>query len=499
MSDEQTPAPARGQLWYTSNSAHARGTQHCAFARYVDYHAGPYGYGFSRKAMSLPLATGSYTHYGLGGILQWVLDYRKQNGVQPDTIPDEVIRWGADLAVEKYTQVVSKRGILKYAMDDPESLAKLQLLIKEQTYLIEGLTWAWCLQRLPIYLRDYLLVEIEGEQELVLECTCGLGNRIGSFEEHEARGCHGIGHQSAPDILGIRKADNEMGYTEFKTSGIPNKAQDDAWERKAQFILGMAAAERRHGVRVTHGWVEVLVKGKRDRDYPYTAEQPKKQKSPFCYAYYAPANSPGSFGQWRPAYTYRTALDETFTAGKKEGYKSTALWEPPKDEAWPGVPEGMSTVEYWARVMGADFPYHLAKQVHVVGPIARNDEQLEKAIRSVIAEEHIWQDRLWKIYEFSQQTGKQWGDDEFHEFLEVTIPRSWNCDPFADHPCINQPICFPVTEDWRQPIESELYVYRTPHHRAELEQIKQRGLVPPGSELALEEGEQEEGDGDGRE
>lgn len=499
MSDQSELMPVqRTHLWYTSRSTHERGSQHCAYARYVEYHSGPYGYGMQRKALSLPLVTGSYTHFGLAGILQWVIDARVATGVQPESVPDEVIRWGAEIAIDKYRETVNKRGILKYAEQDPESLQRLQTLIQEQCFLIEGLTWAWCLLRLPMYLQEYTLIEVEGEQELVLDCDCGLGNMIGTFLEHELRGCHGIGHQSAPDILAIRKSDGEYAYTEFKTAGIPNKAQDDSWERKSQFILGMAAAERKYGVPVTHGWVEVLVKGKRDRPYPFTADLPKRQMSPFCHAYYKGPNPPVSEASWRPAYNYWTATGEKFTADKKSGYRSTALWEPEAQEAWSGVPEGMSIVEYWARVMAQDFPIHLEKQLHQVGPIPRNDQMLAKAIRSVLAEEHLWQDRLWKVYDFSQQTGKAWGDDEFHEFLEVTVPRSWHCDPFADHPCSNQPICFPVTDDWRRPIESELFVYRTPHHRAELEQIKERGLVPPGSELVLEEGEQEEeGDRDG--
>lgn len=491
----------RSDLWYTSRSTYERGTQHCPFARYVEYHAGPYGYGLSRKAMSLPLVTGTYAHQGITDVLQWVLDATEHTGSQPESVPDEVIRWAAERAVEQYREVCHKRGILTYAQDDPESLAKLQYLILEQEHLIAGLTWAWCLTRLPIYLRDYTILEVEGEQEYVIGCTCGLGNGIGSFEEHELRGCVGIGVQSKPDFLCIRKADGAAGYVEFKTASMANRGLNSSWERKPQFILGMLGAERKHGKTFTHAWVETLVKGKRDRERPYKAENPKLQQSMLCHAYYAPPNPPMSEGSWRPGYNYTTALGEEFIADRKSGYRKSALWTPPQMEAWPGLPmvdrgdgttELMSVSEYWVKTLQAEYPTHLDKCIAPIGPLPRNDEQIEKALRGFLAEENLWRDRLWRIYEFSQEHGVEWGDDEFHAFVETVVPRSWHCDPFADHPCGNQPICHPVTEDWRRPVESELFVYRTPHHRAELEQIQKRGLTPPSAALAVEEGEQED-------
>lgn len=490
-------------LWLTSRSTFERGTQHCPFSRYIEYHAGPYGYGFSRKALSLPLVTGTYAHLGITEILQWVLDARKKTGTQVLEVPDEVIRWAAEQAVEEYRRVCNRRGILTYAQDDPESLERLQTLITEQEFLIAGLTWAWCLLRLPIYLRDYIILEVEGEQAYVTDCDCGLGDGLGEFHEHAVRGCNGIGIQSKPDILSERKSDSEHAYTEFKTSSMANKGLNESWERKPQFILGMLGAERKYGVRFTHAWVETLVKGKRDKERPYTADMPKKQASPLCSAYYAPGNPPTSEARWVPGYYYTTTLGEEFTAYPKSGFKKTALWAPDKASAWPGLPlvdsgdgtsSEMSIAEYWAKQMFAEFLPHLEKTISPIGPLARNDEQIGKALRAFVAEENLWKDRLWKIYEFSQANGVEWGDDLFHEFLETVVPRSWHCDPFASHPCPNQVICHPNTEDWRRPVESGMFVYRTPHHLPEAEQMKARGLEPASYGLGLEDDEQEDTD-----
>src|SRR6185436_19818806 len=112
-----------------------------------------------------------------------------------------------------------------------------------------------------------------------------------------------------------------------------------------------------------------------------------------------------------------------------------ALWDPPPTDAWPGLPHGMSISEYWVKTVIADYRPHAEKAINLVGPLPKNEQQVAKALRAAVAEEHLWQERLWKIYEYSQETGKEWGDDEFMAFVETVVPRSWHCDPFADHPC----------------------------------------------------------------
>lgn len=486
--------PERTSLWLTSRSTFERGTQFCPWARFVENHAGPYGYGIQRRAMSVPLVTGTYSHLGITEILKWILDARQHSGVQPTHAPDDLIRWAVQEAITKYRQVVEKRGILTMTEDDPDTAARLKRLITEQEFLIAGLTWAYALRRLPHYLREYLIVEVEGEQETVLDCTCGIGSGVGFINDHEARGCTGIGLLSKPDILGSRHVDQVYGYTELKTAGVARKAWNDSWERKQQFLMGIVGAENRYGVEITHAYVEGLIKGQRKRNYPFTEDLPKLQQTSLCYAYYCPPTTT-SEAKWRPGFNYYDLEGIKHTAGKKEGYRHAALWEPPEGEAWPGKPEEMTITEYWAKTMAAEFPTHLDKNLSVVGPIPKQRHQIDKALRSVVCEERTWQDRLWRLYDFSVTSGKTWGDDEYMEFAETIIPRSWNCDPYGpDHPCQHQVMCHPITDDWRKPVESELYVYRSPHHVAERQQMIARGLKPEDG--LAEEIEEMEGDDD---
>ncbi|HET9253866.1 MAG TPA: hypothetical protein VFO16_01530 [Pseudonocardiaceae bacterium] len=467
------------QMWHTSRSAFERGTSYCPFARYVEYHAGPFGYGFQRKAQSLPLVTGTYTHAGPTAILQWVIDARQHNGVQPDAVPDDVVRWACEQAIEKYKKVIHTRGVLTYGGDDPEATRRLETLVTEQSYLIEGLIWQWALQRLPVYLRDYVIVAVEEEETLVLDCTCGMGDRVGDVSDHESRGCLGIVLQSRPDLIASRRSDGAYGYVEFKTAGQARKTWADSWERKQQFLMGIVGAERRHGVEITHTWVEGLIKGKRQRPWGSDPETPKIQDTMLCYPYYKPPTVPGELSEWRPQYNYIDRDGLEYTAGRKEGYRKTALWEIPRLDAFPGIPDEMSVSEYWSKVLVEEYPFHAAKCISVIGPLPKQREQIDKALRSLVAEEKLWQDRLWRIYEFAQANSVEWGDDRFMQFVESVVPRSWNCDPFGpDHPCPNQPICHPVTDDWRDPVARELFVYRVPHHDPEKQQAVSRGLVP---------------------
>lgn len=494
------PDPARPVLWLTSRSAFERGTQHCPFARWVEYHAGPYGYGFQRKAASLPLVTGSYVHEGCTEIARWLLEARISTGVQPETAPDEVIRWAANLMVKKYQDVVWRRGILNLQADNPEGLALLQQTITEQVVLIEGLIWTWASFRLPEILQEYLIVAIEEEEEYVHGCTCGLGDGIGGFQDHAIRACGGIGLQSKPDLLLERRLDHVYCYTELKTTSTARRAWDDSFARKQQLIIGIQGAEKRHGVEITHCRIEGLVKGQRKRDYPYSAEMPKTQQNSLCYGYYEPANPPlAAFGDWKPAHTYydRDGVKFTVPKGKNNHYKRIGIWEPPAEEAFPGLPEGMTRVEYWVKYLAQVYPIHLAKSIHPIGPFPKRHDMIEKASRSLITEERLWQDRLWKIYDWqTTHEGKGWGDPDFHAYVETVVPRSWNCDPYGpDHPCPQQPICHEQIDAWRQPIESGMFIYRTPHHVPEAEQMEARGLKPEYG-LGEEEDERDEGGDD---
>ena len=178
-------------LWYVDRSRYEAGTQHCSWDRYLSYHFGPSGYGINRKAESLPLGTGTGYHVGGELLGEWALQH-------PDAtaLPLDVIRHAAAEARSRYEAKARASGI--YGVGDP---TQLDTLIGEQSSLIGGLVWCEGLEFWPWLLREYQVIAVETEETLVLDCTCGLGSRIGSAADHEARACQGICFMSRPDLL----------------------------------------------------------------------------------------------------------------------------------------------------------------------------------------------------------------------------------------------------------------------------------------------------------
>jgi len=194
---------------YTDRSRYEIGVGRCPMLRYLQYHAGPTGYGFRRTAASLPLVTGTGLHDGLAPLLTHVM--------LNDTLPDEdLIRQViADQAATYRTQV-ERRSLADVGEIDPVYLAHL---IDEQTSLITGLIWAFALDLLPQLHAENKIISVEVEEALVLDCTCGIGDRTGTFADHEAKECNGIGVQGRGDFLTENRQSGMVSYDEFKTTG----------------------------------------------------------------------------------------------------------------------------------------------------------------------------------------------------------------------------------------------------------------------------------------
>ena len=138
---------------YTDRSRYEIGVGRCPMLRYLQYHAGPTGYGFRRTAASLPLVTGTGLHDGLAPLLTHVM--------LNDTLPDEdLIRQViADQAATYRTQV-ERRSLADVGEIDPVYLAHL---IDEQTSLITGLIWAFALDLLPQLHAENKIISVEVE------------------------------------------------------------------------------------------------------------------------------------------------------------------------------------------------------------------------------------------------------------------------------------------------------------------------------------------------
>lgn len=448
-------------IWLSDRSRYRLGTGRCPMARYLGYHWGPTGYGITSKADSLPLATGLYVHFGVEAFC----DVLRERDQLPDLAETRAIV--AAIRADYVARVEDRgfRGIL--AGPNTEET------ITEQSALISGLLWALRLKFLPWLHQTYRILSVETERIHLLTCTCGAGPL--DVMEHVARGCQGKGLMLRNDILALRREGMTCAYFEVKTTGWSGDTWVEQWENDPQLGLGTLDIPQLHGAEVTELYIVGMDKGPRRREKS-DPEGPRRQLSSLCYGYFREGSPPVAADDWLPAYEWVNEAGETKRAPRT--HKRRGIWHL-KDSDWPSWrayhtqdPE-LTPEEFWVRTLP---PSVLDKVCFLIGPMNRQDTQIQSLRGSIVGEEDRWQQILWQLYE-AQQT-MAWASPEFQALLDQVVPRSWNCRPFGkDHQCEFYKICH-REQGWEDPIGSGQYQPRLPHHEPELRQAIARGLLP---------------------
>ncbi len=454
------------RLWLTSRSQYEDGF-FCPRSRQLQYHSGPSGYGMKRKAQSLPLATGTHVDEPLTAILRHVMEHSGDLSGVP-----EVTRTACNASKQKYLTLVEQRGIANL---DPNETQ--EIIVEEQLILIDALVWSWVLEALDDYLSRYAVVSVQANEELVLDCTCGLGDKIGNFQNHHDRGCDGIGLMGRLDLISRAHATGELCYHEFKTAGSLGPSWEQQWADKLQFVMGVAGAEARLDEAITEHAVYGLIKGARrhkDRLSDGTYGGPIIQDSRLVYPYHNPGSPPVEPEDWQCEYNQVDEVTgETRRLSRKYQKTFIGLNEEAKTAA---ADEGMSLGEYWTRIAPPKI-----RQAHItyIGPLRINPTMKGKLLRQVVAVERDWQRRAWAIYEAYDAAKGQWDHPDFQAAMDEHAPCSWECKKYTSrYACQFHQQCFEEA-GWDDPLGGEYYIPRRPHHAAELQQAEDRGLAPP--------------------
>ena len=479
-------------LWLVDRSRIVDGRGFCQRARYLNYHAGPNGYGITMKATRLPLMTGIASHDGLAPILEWC----RQHPLHITTPPDQVIRDAVKAAQATYWQVVKARGFAYL-----EETEEVRTVTREQTYLIEGMIWAWCLAVLPEILQRAQIIEVEVDDTYVVGCSCGLGDGTLTKADHEGRGCQGIGLMCRPDFLALTRLTQELEYHEFKTTSMDSITFRDKWEVMIQLFAATLDAERRLQKHVQSIYVHGLIKGKRGGEYnPDTGKYDGtvRQNSIFCYAYKKPAVPPMEQEEWAAEYNYIDEYGKNRRLGK--AFQKVGVWELPdavisatlETPDWEA--QGVTRGEFWAKWIPEAAR---RKNLLLLGPFTRQSQMVEHFVQEMIGEEEGWQAGLWRLHDCATALlmegidGDYWRDvwphPEYQYLLDRTFPRSYECRRYGGrNRCQFETICF-EREGFQDPMGSGKYIARRPHHRDELEQAIGRGLLLPEEGLAEEQ------------
>lgn len=451
-------------IWLTDRSRYEAGLAHCLRDRFLNYHSGPTGYGIARRAQSVPLAAGISYHLGIGA----VLEYCQQNDQKP---PDAVVRMAAQDAVAAYQKVVAARPLAQLEGE------RLDEIVVEQCYLIEGLVWAFALTTLPYILEQARVVEVEREELLVLGCTCGLGSEVGTLEEHEARDCQGVGFQSRPDfITEYRARPGVFAYWELKGGAYADSPEN--WETKVQFSAGALGWQGRTGQVVSEAWVVQLLKGRREgAEYDYQTKSktgPLIQNSGLCYWYRREGNPPLDQADWQEQYEWQDAEGKNRRLGNN--YRKTGLWKLVED--MPEVAQaGLSIPEFCAKFIPLE---RLGRHVQLLGPLQIHQVIASEWLEELVAHEQWWQTVCWELYHVLQDdAGGDWTHASYQAALRRLVPRSWACRRYGRrYACQFEDLCF-SREGWQDPLGSGNYVLRVPHHEPEKQQVVARGIELP--------------------
>jgi hypothetical protein len=441
-------------LWLTDRSRFEAGTGHCARARFHGYHDGPHGYGWQRRAQSIPLVTGTLVHQPLAAVLECL---RVTDALPPDTLVYRAIV----RAQAEYARLVVTRGLTNTL--DP---AELNHRVHEQTTLLEGLVWTWVRVVLPEFHKVYRVIEVEQEDVTVIGCTCGIGDRFGEAHEHAARDCAGIGWMTRGDCLAQHRGTGGYGYHETKTTGVASMNWEAEWPYRVQLVAGVLGAERRLGITVDEVWIHALIKGRFDSTWDPEqgkAAGPKFQNSPLVYGWHRPANEPLAPEEWQASYNYVKPDGSRGRLGKT--YARTGIWE-------LGTPAGcLSPSDYWTRWIHPTGL--LGESYRLIGPIYRQAWKLDTFLRQLVAEERRWQDGLWKLHDVAASP------DDRTILLDRHFPqnRGAACHSYYGDTCPFLPVC-ERKEGWEDPALLG-YLMRRPHHQPELDQAVGRGLLPP--------------------
>jgi len=461
-------------IWFTDRSRYETGTGKCAMRRYLGTHAGPTGYGWTHKSESLPLATGTAFHIALGALTTLLKNYNRLPTV--DEVRDVCHKVRTD-----YEALLSRKGFRGGMFTGPI----IEETIKEQSSLVEGLVWAITLNFLPWLHTHYSILEVEQERLHFLTCSCGAGPLPQA--DHDARGCTGIALMIRTDILARHRVGSHLAYFEGKTTGWESDAWAEQWETKPQLALGTLDLAKIYGSEVAELFIVGANKGSRKKDKQDDGtplEGMRRQQSSLAYGYCRPGNPPLAKDDWLPSYEWVDAAGETKRASR--AHKKRGIWHLAESDwgTWRAYASGepLAPEEFWARTLP---PAVLDKVVFVLGPLNRQDAQLQSLTRGLLSEEQRWQQITWGLYE-TNVAGHLWASDEYQNTLDRTIPRSWNCRPFGkEYQCEFVPLCFKHS-GWQDPA-SMGFVPRRPHHQPELDQAISRGLLISDSQIVEEE------------
>ncbi|HOQ48051.1 MAG TPA: hypothetical protein PK157_22275 [Bryobacteraceae bacterium] len=395
--------------------------------------------------LSIPLSTGAAVHVGLARLLR-----------------DQNVEEAVAEALRDYDRAVTSRGL---QVDANEAV---EYAYAEQRALVEAQIRAYAHYRLKGLLEEFEVLEIEREDTVPLAA------------EVDGRP---LVWMSRADALLLNRAMNVLEVMSFKTLASWDERQEAAANHDMQGLSEAYAIEHRlkqqdklpkevYAIRM-----EFLLKGERRRssDGIWKTESPLirayKRVNPwpaepdYCWSYYWYCSAPHKVrkSKWYPT-------GECPGDGRKHtissDFEPVRVWQ---EDSLGGV---KGWIDSLARgVIQPEAGDALAQQFVLPVPYFRQPEDMKRWYRQVSSQES----RVKRDVRFVQSASSH---EKFEARLDQCFPmHTRSCD--WPSKCDFQDICFnrcPRKEEL-----PELYMWRTPHHKPELVQLRKEEQVRRGS------------------
>lgn len=413
-------------VWRVDRSRVATGHR-CEQERYWQYYSGGNGFGVVPVAQSLPLATGSLVHAILGDIL-----------CNPYLDPKPLV----NNRLKAYRDFSFKTG---FVSDDPEEMGpSKEWIVDEQSYLAAGVGLTFHKHILPDILDRFEIIAVEPDIELKV------GNLIPEEDESSGTGMTHEGlvliHDTKPDFIAKRKSDGAIVSWDLKTESSIDKGYADKWRMSVQMGVQCAGAAKFTGNPCSEYHILAIHKGMRSREYnPETQgyDGPKKQNSFFCYGYQF--DSGLGAVQFAPKYRYKDEAGKSRNLPKV--WVKTPLWQMPLE----GVTIADRMEFYLKQVEGKYNPFEVFLEV---GPYRVPEVMVKRYFDSLKISELDW-----------ALGGKASGSD--------LVP-SFQCWNEWGKRCSYWDLCY------EEKAGAGLnFTPRRPHHKGELEEMKEAGVEVP--------------------
>lgn len=416
-------------MFYTSNTA-IETFQECPRERFLVNHY--LGTGIVPKSIAIPLATGTHVHSGVGYLMQLVK--------QKHTIHPEIIDTAVSIAKEGYQKEVKDFGL---SGDGLGTNAAIHHTITEQLALIEALVRAWAIVELPQIRERFTVAGVEFEIENV----------------H-----NGINLQSRADAILQEKGSGDIYGYSLKTSKNWTKRSEDSYRENLQGIHETWAIEqelkrRGMGKRVMGVRFCFLIKGNRKED-KWSSEDPEKRiwvtYNPLIRGYRA--ITPTGY-EYKHSWKYPNPKNKSGESTIGNAFTPFFVWqhESISIKAWiEAIRKGIVQPE------AGD-----ALRATIITPpeYFRNDQEIYHTIRQTFNQEGLIKLRLENFFPDGCNI------DLDSEKLDLYFPQHRRSCRWPTT-CGMHRVCY-KSEVRADPLGSEFYIRRTPHHAPELEALRE--------------------------